>query len=273
MPVATHEWGPAVTPNERLADLHERRDFLLRSIDDLEREYAAGDMTGADFDLLHRDYSRRAADVLTELEGVGDRAVEPSPPSPVERAIQKKARILKLLAGLGIVLFALASGIFVSKIAGVRSGNDGLTGSVNAAGGKRAQVENLLSKGRDNMSSNPLEAIKAFDQAAELDPEQVEALAYGGWVLRLVGLGAHDEAQKRELIGGAIARLDRAIEINPRYADARAFRAIIRLRDLGDAKASLEDFVALDAMMVPSEVQALVGNARIEAEQTAATQP
>ncbi len=257
---------------ERLRSLHERRDFLLRSIDDLEREHEAGDLTDADFNLLHRDYSRRAADVLKELDAVGP--PEPEPLTELQVAIQRKARLLRVFAWVGIVAFAVFSGVAVAKIAGLRTGNDGLTGTVRSAGANTtaAKVEELVRAGRDSMAADPVTAIRSFDEAVALDPTQVEALTYGGWLLRLVSRSASNDTERTELLNGAIERLDRAINTDPGYADARAFRGIIRFRDLNDPKSAIEDFAILDTVTVPDEVAALVGNARVEAEQAAAAQ-
>ena len=254
--------------SERMAELIERRDFLLRSIDDLEREHDAGDLAAADFDLLHRDYSSRAAQVLRELEGIDTAARTTRAATPIVRAIARKSRLLKGCATVGIVLFALASGFFVANIAGVRAGNQGLTGSVNAAKANTtdAQVQALLRLGRESLNTDPLKAIRSFDQAVALDPSQVEAMTYAGWVLRLVARSVEDQAKHKELLDGAMARINRAIATNPQYPDAHAFRGIILLRDLDDAKASLQDFALLDSMTVPPEVSALIGNARTDAE-------
>lgn len=259
---------------DRMRELEERRDFLLRSIDDLEREHEAGDLTEADFNLLHRDYSRRAADVLKELEEVRG-PVSPSigiEPTPLDRAIAKKARTLRGFAWVAIVVFAVLSGVFVAKIAGVRSNKDSLTGTVRAAEANTtaAQVQKLIREGREQMAADPVAAIQKFDQAVALDLSQVEALTYGGWLLRLVSQSVTDDGQRAELLRGALKRIDQAIELDPGYADARAFRGIIRLRDQDDPKAAIEDFAILDTVTVPDEVATLVGNARIEAEQAAA---
>ena len=46
----------------------EERDFLLASLDDLEAEYAAGDLDDDDYAALKADYTTRAARVIRELE-------------------------------------------------------------------------------------------------------------------------------------------------------------------------------------------------------------
>ena len=46
----------------------EDRDFLFSSLEDLEREYAAGDMDLADYEALKSSYVKRLADVLRDTE-------------------------------------------------------------------------------------------------------------------------------------------------------------------------------------------------------------
>jgi hypothetical protein len=53
---------------DALAALEEERDFLLRSLEDLEREYAAGDVDDSDFEELKDDYTARAAAVIRAIE-------------------------------------------------------------------------------------------------------------------------------------------------------------------------------------------------------------
>ena len=53
---------------DRLAELEEERAFLLRSLDDLDRERDAGDLDEHDYVELRDGYTARAAAVLRELE-------------------------------------------------------------------------------------------------------------------------------------------------------------------------------------------------------------
>ena len=54
---------------DRLAELEAERRFLLHSLDDLEREYEAGDVDLDDYDTLRDGYVSRAAAVLREALG------------------------------------------------------------------------------------------------------------------------------------------------------------------------------------------------------------
>ena len=53
---------------DALAELEEERDFLLRSLDDLEAEREAGDLEPDDYETLRDDYTRRAAAILRSIE-------------------------------------------------------------------------------------------------------------------------------------------------------------------------------------------------------------
>ena len=62
-----------MTATRRAADadrapLEEQRDFLLRSLEDLEREHEAGDIDDHDYEALRDDYTVRAAAVLRALD-------------------------------------------------------------------------------------------------------------------------------------------------------------------------------------------------------------
>ena len=50
------------------AELDDERSFLLDSLEDLERERAAGDLSDADYEVLRDRYTRRAAEVLRALD-------------------------------------------------------------------------------------------------------------------------------------------------------------------------------------------------------------
>ncbi|HYZ97739.1 MAG TPA: hypothetical protein VE575_03240, partial [Acidimicrobiales bacterium] len=53
---------------DALAALEEQRDFLLRSLEDLEREHDAGDVDDHDYAALKDDYTARAARTIRAIE-------------------------------------------------------------------------------------------------------------------------------------------------------------------------------------------------------------
>lgn len=64
-------------------DLREERDFLIRSIRDLDDEHAAGDIADDDYRRLRDEYTARAADVLRRLDAaLADEAAAAAGPAP-----------------------------------------------------------------------------------------------------------------------------------------------------------------------------------------------
>jgi hypothetical protein len=104
---------------DRLAELEEERRFLLRSIADLEREHAAGDVDDADYHALLDGYTARAATVLRAIDE--DRAaLPPKPPRNWKRT----------LISIGVVLVVAAvAGILVARFSGQRNDGDTITGA------------------------------------------------------------------------------------------------------------------------------------------------
>ncbi len=209
-----------------LAALGEHRDFLLSSLEDLEREREAGDIGEADYRELADDYTARAADVLRAIEARRVRTASiRSPDRPWRRTVA--------LAGL-VVAIAVAAGFLVAQASGQRAPGDTFTGDVE--GSTRddlAQAVQLAAQGE------VLEAIMLYDEVLEIDPDNVEALTYRGWLLVLA---------TPELLDDGLGWLDRAVETDPGYSDARAFRAIVysRLGRTDEALAELDAFDASD---------------------------
>ncbi len=95
------------------------------------------------------------------------------------------------------------------------------------------------------------------------DPQNVEALAYRGWLLvRTAGsaqrIGADDEAA--EILISAKASLDRAVDIDPTYPDARAFRVVVFNAE-GDTAAACAEYAELVALDPPPFMLQLVESA------------
>jgi len=87
--------------------LREERDFLLASLEDLERELAAGDIDHADYVTLKSDYTTRAADVLRRLDG--ETRSTASPPS--ESSSTRRDAIWWVA---GVAAVALVAGVLVA---------------------------------------------------------------------------------------------------------------------------------------------------------------
>ncbi|HYT38995.1 MAG TPA: hypothetical protein VEN99_05765, partial [Acidimicrobiia bacterium] len=113
---------------DALASLESERDFLLRSISDLETERAAGNLDDERYRALKDDYTARAAAVLRSIEQGG--AARPAPPP-----VPKKRR---LLTGGGVVAFVAITVLVLLFAAGKRHDGQTITGNAQS---RRAALE------------------------------------------------------------------------------------------------------------------------------------
>lgn len=251
---------------DTLVALEEERDFLLASLDDLEREHDAGDVDDADYDALRDDYTARAAAAIRALD---DHAV-------LVRAARSDRSWLKIAAVLLIVaIIGGGVGLLVASSSGERDPNGSLTGDIRAsslgeiqtAKGFTGQAQQALQAG-DSAKAVELyqQAIKSYGAALDIEPNNVEALTYRGWLLHNIAVqSGRGTAVEGELDAAALESLDQALLIKPTYPDALVFRAVIATRQ-GRPADALADLNALPAGSLPSAMAGLVENVRQEAE-------
>ena len=245
---------------DALAALEEERDFLLRSLDDLEREHDAGDVDDTDYAELKDDYTARAARVLRAID---DRRVHAASTAS-SRSWGRTAGVLVLVGVL-----ALGVGWFVFRDAGTRAPGQGLSGDarqdsanlVLQAQQATGQARAALQEGDTSGALDSFQqAIKAYSKALELSPTNVEALTYRAWVLHNVA-GGSTSAQAVQLDQEAMAGLDDAVATDGTYADARVFRAVL-LTNLGQFAAAQADLDAIDTTQIPSFMTSTVDELR-----------
>lgn len=202
---------------DALAALEEERDFLLRSIDDLEREYVAGDVDDHDYRTLRDDYTARAAAVLHAIED--GRAAFAAAKQPVS----SRRRIGTIV---GVLLVAVLAGALVTQASG-RRGSGGLTGlDVTSASNRLGDCQALDSAGEAD------EARSCYSDILESLPANVGALTYRGWL------------QVREFdVEDGVEDLDQAIELVPESTAPYVFRASGRARS-GDPVGAVADLAA-----------------------------
>jgi tetratricopeptide (TPR) repeat protein len=226
---------------DRLVDLEEERDFLLRSIEDLEAEHAAGDLDDADFRTLHDDYTARAAAAIRAVEAQR-RALAALPP-------RNRGRFL---VGAGLVLaFATVAGLALAGTAGQRLPGGFITGTIDSPRAQVLECQQLgLQEGR------LLDSLRCFDDVLAVDPGNVEAMAYRGWYLVLAWRSAQATPEAAELRDSGIRYLELAIATNPEYPDARAFRAVAA-QWTGDPGTACAHLVQLDQLDRPPMIEGL----------------
>lgn len=224
---------------DALAALQDERDFLARSLADLEREHDAGDIDEADYAGLRDDYVARTATVLRAIE---DRRTA----AHATRVRRSPVRVGLVI--LGVLAFALASGVLVARLAGTRTSTGSLTGDIRAS--SRQQLQNCTELAGTAMAQSStdtlLQALRCYDGVLATQPSNAQALSYRGWLLVRTG----DE----RLATQGMQNLDAAVAAAPTYADAAAFRTIVYYRSgrLPEARAELDRLVALrpPAMML-----------------------
>lgn len=215
-------------------ELDTERDFLMRSIADLDAEHAAGDINEDDYTALRDDYVARAANVLRQIDG------KSATPQPV--ASGRGRAVLTIAACLAV---AAVAGFALAGSAGSRSNGGQLTGSLPTS--TQAQLQeagSLLQQGR------AVEAVKLYDTILKRDPKQPVALAYRGWLVRLAGLKAE-----------GLGYVDRAVAADPTYPDAHFFRGMMLWEDNKDPAGAVAEFRLFLANNPPGSMVSLVTDA------------
>lgn len=245
---------------DALASLESERDFLLRSIADLETEREAGNLDDDRYRALKDDYTARAAAVLRSIEESQDAA---PPPAPVPRK-------RRLLTGGAVLVFVIVAALALAAATGNRREGQTITGNAQGAesdevpvADRKAALERKIQEHPDDPAAHlvyarflietsnpnaggawpPPDAVKAYLKAAQLDPQNPEANAYAGWTLFLATQNSEaDPKTTAELVDRALVRLDAAVAANDSYPDGVFFRGMVQLRGKNNPKAAIPDF-------------------------------
>lgn len=257
---------PRFDPDE-LAALETERDFLLRSLDDLDAEREAGNVEPGDYERLRDDYTARAAAVIRAIrDGIDARPVAPP--------LGWRRRVLVVVALLGFAAIAAVTLAFAlgERLPGqTASGNtrpgsgDGKVSTSERQAAFEADIKKRpgdplahLSYARFLLGAgDEVKALQEFDATAKLDPSNAEARAYGGWIVFLAGL-----------VDESLTRLDAAIAADPSYPDAHFFRGVVLYRGKGDPAAAipeLQEYLVSDPTgPLADQVRSLLGRAIAE---------
>lgn len=240
---------------DRVRELAGERDVLLASIEDLEREHAAGDVDDADYETLRSGYVARAARALRAIEALERDAAEAgsgtaapaagAPPAPAAGRAARMRRFLGrtrtrvVLGTVGVVCALGLVGIAAAHLAGVRLPGQYASGSVSipTAAKVRQQLQQASVLGSNGKVSA---AVALYDKVLEEAPDQPEALAYQGWLIRLAGIADH----KSSAVRAGDAELAKAVKVAPHYADARALYGTALLDDDGQVHLAVRQFSA-----------------------------
>jgi tetratricopeptide (TPR) repeat protein len=228
---------------DRLAALEEERRFLLRSLGDLEREHRAGDIDEVDYQELRDGYTVRAAATLRAIE-------EGKAALPARPAVDWRRRAivaLSMAAMTGVLWWALAAW-----------SAQRLPGQSPTGFDPRGEASVLLAEARMQMGQQPASAADLYGQVLELEPDNVEALTYRGWSLRLASMSAASSEERLDMLITAIGSLDQATKLDPTFPDSFCFLGIIEARDLDLPAEAVADLETCLAGNPPSMVSGMV---------------
>lgn len=233
---------------DRLAALEEERRFLLRSLQDLEREHEVGDVDDRDYETLRDGYTVRAAAVLRQIDD-HQAALPPRPPRRWGRTLAVAAAVVAVSVGIGLAL----AGAW-----GERSSGQEITGFTP---GDESRI--LLTNARDALGTGDFQlANQLFAEVIEMERargrDNAEALTYFGWTLALLTRAAPEGAETEQRLDAARLALVQAIELDEDYADPQCFLAIVEFQFRGDAQAALPYVEQCEANDPPGEVATLV---------------
>ena len=232
-----------VVDPDRLATLEEERSFLLRSLRDLDAERAAGDVDEEDYVTLRDGYTKRAADVLREID-------EGRAHLPQRRQASWSRRL-----GVAAVIAAVASGAgwLVATSSGDRLVGDEITGDLPGDG-----VASMLAEARLLRATDPVAAMELYGEVLEARPDHAEALTYSAWLLLTVASQSSDEAIVADALEAGRQKLDDAVVADPAYPDAHCFLSIIAAEFDGDSDAADAERATCLALDPPADVRALI---------------
>jgi cytochrome c-type biogenesis protein CcmH/NrfG len=236
---------------DQLAELEEERKFLLRSLVDLEREHAVGDVDEVDYRELREGYTVRAAATLRAIDEGSSTLPQKPPPNWRRRG---------LLAG-GIVAAVLAIWWALATWSAERTPGQQLSGL-----DPRSQQQQLMAQARALQFQSPGEASELYAQVLVDDPDNVEALTYRGWTLALDtvqrwGAASSGESADDTVVTDlreAIDSLRRATDLDPTYPDPKCFLGIVNFRILRQAEAAQPWVDACLAANPPADIRDLV---------------
>jgi cytochrome c-type biogenesis protein CcmH/NrfG len=207
----------ALTDAER-DELTSEREFLLKSLDDLERERAEGGIDAATYESLHSDYTARTAEVLRTLSAGRDERTKRAP-------IATRTRLL--LAGAAVV-FAATGAYTLTKASGERGAGQTITGNNAASSNDTVSLSgsipdtyqgHLDAALRFEDEGNANKAASEYLAAAKEDPTKAEPLARLGWLLT--------QADDAQLATTAEGYLDAAIKRDPTYVDSYLYKGVL----------------------------------------------
>lgn len=167
-------------------------------------------------------------------------------PDPVAPAAPSRSRLGLAITAAVIAVAAVAAGVLVARYSGSRGAGDSITGEI-----RRTSRELLFEAQQTVASGDIAAAVSIYDEVLELQPSNVEALTYRGWLTARSGD-----------LDRAAAYLEEAIATDPDYPDAHLFRSIVAL-DQGEVERAADELAVFDASDPPPFARSLIESAQL----------
>jgi tetratricopeptide (TPR) repeat protein len=176
--------------------LEQERDFLLRSLEDLDAERVAGDVSEDDYAALRARYTARAAAVLRALDGLSDassagRATPERGPAAATTGAEPSRRRRRWFLWSALALFVAAAVVVATGAVTARLPGETSSGTVNLSSAEQlqrtlGQAQLLETEGKAS------QALTLYHQVLTSDPTQEQALAESGWLEFQAGVSARN---------------------------------------------------------------------------------
>ena len=229
-----------MTP-ERRDQLREEREFLLTSLADLEREFAAGDVADDDYVSLKDSYTARAAIIIRELSDIE------------QRIVRKPIGWGPFAWSALVVLLAITAGVVVARNTGERLPGQGMTGAIDDG-----SVSSLLVQARSMGMTDIPGVLDLYSRVLTVEPDNIEALTYFGWFTVLSSTQEADAGAAATRLQNGMLLLRQATIADETYPDAHCFLGIAFFRFIDDAASAQPEMDACLAENPPAEVASMV---------------
>ncbi|UCC73230.1 MAG: hypothetical protein JSV86_01300 [Gemmatimonadota bacterium] len=230
------------TAEGRKAELEERYQAALRSIEEIEADHDAGNLSDADHEELRQRYETEVAYLENELGAAGSALGEAgSEVAPREGAAAPDRSWVPAAVGwsAAAVTFVVLAWLVMSTALGPRAGDGSIPGQEMGSApagvpvaevdmGRLAELEGLVSEDPQNLEAllelgHMYLQLQRYDElsfvtqvALNIDPNNPEALTHLGMLLFSM---QHPE--------GVIPTFDRALAVEPDFPEALQFKGMV----------------------------------------------
>jgi tetratricopeptide (TPR) repeat protein len=219
--------------------LNDEREFLLRSIDDAEREHSAGDLSDADYQVLVRRDGARLAEVEAELAALGPEvpiAASASPEATPRRRYGKWSRV-----GIVAACLLIATGAIILVDHAVSPAAPGQASSGTVTLPKAELIEQQLDAAAilsDDGEGG--QALELYEKVLAEDPDDPDALAASGWLEWNAGRAA----RAATLVRAGRQAETKAVHVAPHFFGGHLYLGLIMLEQDHNAVGAVEQFTS-----------------------------